>query len=57
MRGEHISALNKYTLLLVIISLGIDVTWLDFDIFLAKDPTPYIMRLTRPEYAGPNGKR
>lgn len=34
----NISVLNKYTVLLVALQLGIDVMWLDFDIFLVANP-------------------
>merc|ERR1740123_688518 len=37
-----ISVLNKYTVLLVALQLGLDVMWLDFDIFLVRDPGPLI---------------
>merc|ERR1719507_341505 len=40
-RGS-VSVLNKYSLLLVALQLGIDVMWLDFDIFLVRDPGPQI---------------
>ena len=42
-----VSAMNKYTLLLVALQLGIDVMWLDFDIFLVKDPTPSILEAAK----------
>jgi len=42
-RGS-ISVLNKYTLLLIALQLGIDVMWLDFDIFLVRDPSAAIDR-------------
>ena len=37
------SILNKFTLPLVYLWLNVDVFWLDFDIFLLKDPTPIIL--------------
>lgn len=40
-RGS-VSVLNKYTLLLVALQLGIDVMWLDFDIFLVRNPGPVL---------------
>jgi len=42
-RGS-ISVLNKYTLLLIALQLGIDVMWLDFDIFLVRDPSAAVAR-------------
>eukprot|EP00439_Symbiodinium_sp_Y106_P024284 s3131_g2.t4 len=39
-----VSVLNKYTLLLVALQLGLDVMWLDFDIFLVRHPTSAITR-------------
>jgi len=45
-RGS-ISVLNKYTLLLIALQLGIDVMWLDFDIFLVRDPSAAIDRATK----------
>lgn len=39
-----ISVLNKYTLLLIGLQLGVDVMWLDFDIFVIRDPGPAIAR-------------
>ena len=36
--------LNKFTLPLIFLDLGVDVFWLDFDVFLMKDPTPVIIR-------------
>ncbi len=47
LRGLTISALNKFTILLVCLQLGFDVMWLDLDIFLMKNPTPTIMQMTR----------
>merc|ERR1712118_177762 len=37
------SILNKFTLPLVYLWLGVDVFWLDFDIFLLKDPTAPVL--------------
>eukprot|EP00913_Durusdinium_trenchii_P029473 g27626.t1 len=37
------SILNKFTLPLIYLWLNIDVFWLDFDIFLLQDPTPFIL--------------
>merc|ERR1712151_739859 len=37
-----VSVLNKYTILLIALQLGIYVMWLDFDIFLVRDPGPLI---------------
>ncbi|CAJ1434053.1 unnamed protein product, partial [Effrenium voratum] len=37
-----ISVLNKYTLLLLALQMGLDVMWLDFDIFLVQHPTKAI---------------
>lgn len=42
-RGS-ISVLNKYTLLLIALQIGIDVMWLDFDIFLVRDPSDAVDR-------------
>ena len=38
-----ISVLNKYTLLLVALQMGVDVMWLDFDMYLFQNPTPYLI--------------
>eukprot|EP00435_Cladocopium_sp_Y103_P010688 s3966_g2.t1 len=37
------SILNKFTLPLMYLWLKIDVFWLDFDIFLLQDPTPFVL--------------
>eukprot|EP00927_Polykrikos_kofoidii_P037695 TRINITY_DN31908_c0_g1_i1.p1 TRINITY_DN31908_c0_g1~~TRINITY_DN31908_c0_g1_i1.p1 ORF type:complete len:704 (-),score=66.15 TRINITY_DN31908_c0_g1_i1:20-1834(-) len=37
------SILNKFTLPLAYLQLGVDVFWLDFDIFLMRDPTPLVL--------------
>lgn len=37
-----ISVFNKYTILLIAVQLGIDVMWLDFDIFLIQNPMPVL---------------
>lgn len=44
------SILNKFTLPLVYLDLGVDVFWIDFDVFLFADPTP--MLLHRAEETG-----
>eukprot|EP00933_Yihiella_yeosuensis_P007190 TRINITY_DN112119_c0_g1_i1.p1 TRINITY_DN112119_c0_g1~~TRINITY_DN112119_c0_g1_i1.p1 ORF type:complete len:478 (-),score=60.81 TRINITY_DN112119_c0_g1_i1:240-1616(-) len=44
-RGS-ISVLNKYTILLIALQLGIDVMWLDFDIFLVRNPGQAIAKAT-----------
>ncbi|CAK0790104.1 unnamed protein product [Prorocentrum cordatum] len=41
-----VSVLNKYTFLLVALQLGIDVMWLDFDIFIVRDPGPALAMAT-----------
>lgn len=37
------SILNKFTLPLVFAQLGVDTFWLDFDIFLLRDPTQHVL--------------
>lgn len=37
------SILNKFTLPLMYLWLKIDVFWLDFDVFLLQDPTPFVL--------------
>merc|ERR1719193_1923562 len=39
--------LNKYSLLLIALQLGFDIMWLDFDIFLVKNPTEETYALAR----------
>eukprot|EP00927_Polykrikos_kofoidii_P018837 TRINITY_DN18779_c0_g1_i2.p1 TRINITY_DN18779_c0_g1~~TRINITY_DN18779_c0_g1_i2.p1 ORF type:complete len:732 (+),score=68.42 TRINITY_DN18779_c0_g1_i2:284-2479(+) len=50
----RIDVLNKYTLLLVALQLGIDVMWLDFDIFLVRNPGPAIAAAARRKDGRPN---
>mmetsp|Transcript_27251 Transcript_27251/g.60310 ORF Transcript_27251/g.60310 Transcript_27251/m.60310 type:complete len:353 (+) Transcript_27251:921-1979(+) len=38
-----VSVLNKFFLPLQVLSLGFDVVWLDFDIYLFADPTPHLV--------------
>lgn len=42
----NINVLNKYTLLLIALQVGIDVVWLDFDIFLIRNPSDAIHKAT-----------
>mmetsp|Transcript_30515 Transcript_30515/g.65717 ORF Transcript_30515/g.65717 Transcript_30515/m.65717 type:complete len:680 (+) Transcript_30515:127-2166(+) len=42
MRGTP-SILNKFTMPLVFARLGLDTMWIDLDVFLMKDPTPYLV--------------
>eukprot|EP00397_Hematodinium_sp_SG-2012_P029807 GEMP01031522.1.p1 GENE.GEMP01031522.1~~GEMP01031522.1.p1 ORF type:complete len:570 (+),score=99.41 GEMP01031522.1:56-1765(+) len=42
--GE-ISPLNKYSVVLIGLQLGFDIMWLDFDVFLLKNPTDRIYAL------------
>lgn len=41
------SILNKFTLPLAFLHLGVDVFWLDFDVFLLQDPTPAVLERAR----------
>ncbi|CAE8714245.1 unnamed protein product [Polarella glacialis] len=45
-----ISALNKYTLLLIALQMGIDVMWLDFDVFLVRHPGAALAAAVSPGY-------
>ncbi|CAD7922901.1 unnamed protein product [Amoebophrya sp. A25] len=45
--GESISSLNKFTIVLLALQLGIDVFWLDLDLFLVQDPSDSVLALTR----------
>eukprot|EP00747_Dinoflagellata_sp_TGD_P054855 gnl/TRDRNA2_/TRDRNA2_149233_c0_seq1.p1 gnl/TRDRNA2_/TRDRNA2_149233_c0~~gnl/TRDRNA2_/TRDRNA2_149233_c0_seq1.p1 ORF type:complete len:367 (+),score=33.84 gnl/TRDRNA2_/TRDRNA2_149233_c0_seq1:32-1102(+) len=45
------SILNKFTLPLVYLHHRIDVFWLDFDVFLMKDPTPDILNTAQAKQA------
>merc|ERR1712048_1213765 len=47
-----VSVLNKFTILLIALQLGIDVMWLDFDIFLVQNPTAAISRALDPQSGG-----
>jgi len=38
------SIMNKFTLPLVLVHQGLDVMWLDLDVFLFKSPTPYLVQ-------------
>ena len=42
-RGWEKTILHKFTLPLVLLHLGHEVVWLDFDVFLFKNPTPHIL--------------
>lgn len=37
------SIINKFTLPLILLHAGLDVVWIDFDVFLMQDPTPEIL--------------
>lgn len=41
------SILNKFALPLAYLRLGVDVFWLDFDVFLLRDPTPSVLEAAR----------
>jgi len=41
------SILNKFTLPLAFLRLGVDIFWLDFDIFLLRDPTPLVLEMAQ----------
>eukprot|EP00929_Paragymnodinium_shiwhaense_P007817 TRINITY_DN111717_c0_g1_i1.p1 TRINITY_DN111717_c0_g1~~TRINITY_DN111717_c0_g1_i1.p1 ORF type:complete len:732 (+),score=68.13 TRINITY_DN111717_c0_g1_i1:23-2197(+) len=47
-----VSVFNKYTLLLIALQLGIDVCWLDFDIFLVRNPSFALATAVEPPGAG-----
>ena len=38
----------KFYMMPILLSLGVDVAWLDLDIFLFKDPTPRLVELAYP---------
>lgn len=45
------SILNKFTIPLVLLHLGVDVFWLDFDIFLLQEPTSMVLEVAEKKYA------
>jgi len=41
------SILNKFTLPLILLQHGLDVMWLDLDVFLFQSPTPHVLKQQR----------
>ncbi len=39
--------MNKFTLPLIFLNAGVDVFWLDFDVFIFRNPTPLVQGISR----------